>query len=495
MNKLKLLFFNSNGINDRIDDLKKFGQDQDVDLCFVVETHLHPNDRIPFQRTFLNIPAYRGPGNATIGGIMGFRLSNTLRNNQIKILDTSRNWAVIKIYSEILAVTYFPPSCEFTRLFPALIDKLQTYSNDWDSPVTLFGDFNARHNIFGDHHSAVRGVQLKKYLEELPFMHVKPILGNYTTGNTSGGKGVTDLVLKTTIDFESVTNLSVFENETLNGSDHRPITWEWSYGEVERCQLRTRWNLLKFTKNPESLDLFLKHLDETKPAIPQSIDTNRLAYLDNLWSQIENWIRSSLDVSCGRKNPFKYHRNMFWTPSLIEESRTVNQAYLDPHSDNRRELYKRYALNRKKRHEEMKRYFLDEICKTRNRGQFFRYVKKLNRPYTPGNLQESEMPVYESHFKSTFGMEPSGKMQLQDSEILSRTDRNNLEVYESPLTITVEEVEQTIQRLGRFKAPGVDEIPAEPYIFGCKVIAPVLYDYFNLLLKYQLTPSIQFNSK
>jgi hypothetical protein len=158
--------------------------------------------------------------------------------------------------------------------------------------------------------------------------------------------------------------------------------------------------------------------------------------------------------------------------------------------EEKRTLFRRYAQNRAKRHLELNRTFLDEICKSGNKGQFYRYVKRLNHKKARNDLDPTQIDSYASHFKTTFGDNPSGYATLKDDNILLKTDPFNGEPDEAALTISVEDVQRVIfNNLARNKAPGIDGIPAEAYINGGPIVLNTLCQFFNLLVEFQRSPS------
>ena len=212
----------------------------------------------------------------------------------------------------------------------------------------------------------------------------------------------------------------------------------------------------------------------------QLLSLDKTAYLDQLWQSITTWISESLENTCGYSAPFRNHQGMFWTPELLNDSQKLNElsnsvpddpASLQAHLDEKRTLFNRYARNREKRHAELNRAFLDEICKTRNQGQFFKHVKRLNRKRAKSELDPGQIDSYASHFTSTFGGVPSGSATLIDDFVLEWTDPFNGRHSEAALTISTEDVENVLfYRLGRHKAAGIDGIPAEAYIYGGPIV-------------------------
>ena len=242
--KLKCMYFNANGISNRLDDIGAFALLNSVDITFVAETHsLKP---VNIKHKFLEIYATKGPNGGIIGGIIGFALSPKKGIKTLKVCKKGF-WAILQLDKQILVVSYFPPSCNFPNEYSALLDELEVFSSNWNIPVITVGDMNARHEIFGDHTSSLRGNYLKEKLHLYPLIWQKPELGRFTTSTTSGGKGVTDLIFTSASHENKCSNLIVHETESLGGSDHRPLTWTLSGVDIQPS-FRKKWNWMNFIK-------------------------------------------------------------------------------------------------------------------------------------------------------------------------------------------------------------------------------------------------------
>lgn len=498
---IKCMFFNANGLTHRLDDIHKFSHYQSIDLILVSETHLLHEISLP--GLLFQTPAYKGPGGGIIGGILGFLRSPL----QIQPLQSNSLFSILDIAgSSLLAVGYFPPSLSDSSFKARIVDLLETLrsmSNDWQKPVFVVGDFNARHSSFGDHSTLKRGTDLYQLLQDFPVTHCKPETTQFTTRTSTGGKGITDLLLSSHP--QMVESLVVFENESLGGSDHRPILWTFSsQARHQTNDKRQRWNLHRFIKEPSTIAGYQQELIQRFPtdlfgSELHLLNLDKTAYLDQLWQSITKWLSESLQNSCGYSSPSRNHQGMFWTQDLLKDSNKLNDlcntviedpALLQAHLDEKRTLFHRYARNREKRHTELHRAFLDEICKSRNQGQFFRYVKRLNRKSAKSDLDPSLIDSYASHFTSTFGGAPTGSASLIDDFVLETTNPLNGGPSEAALTITSQDVEKVIYyNLGRNKAAGIDGIPAEAYIYGGPIVMNTLCQFFNLLVEYQRSPS------
>jgi hypothetical protein len=217
-----------------------------------------------------------------------------------------------------------------------------------------------------------------------------------------------------------------------------------------------------------------------------------------MWNNITEWLSYALKNSCGMLGRFRHHQGMFWTPELKAQSKqfktVINELSLNTATQDgtlrleKKILFNRYAQNRRKRHEELKRLQFDELCKTGNRGQFFRFVKKLRRPFAASSLNPKNMAQYVDHFKNTFGATPTGSEKHIDDNILEQTDPTKFHPGSESLAFNVEEVQAIVDRLGRNKAAGEDNLPAEAFYFGGDVTTEVLTKFFNILLKFHISP-------
>jgi exonuclease III len=208
---LKCMFFNANGIRHRYDDIMKFTNENLLDLVFVVESHLKDNNS-SLSYLHSSLPAFSGDSGGLIGGIAVLCRNSDVRRG-LKLISASKTnlWLILQLDDQLIAVCYFPPSCSFRPQMMALMKELERLSDNWTLNVTIVGDFNARAKWIGDHLNTPRGAVLKEIIQEFPVELYKPERGQFTTINTMGGKGITDLVFQTR---SNCSNLQVHELES-----------------------------------------------------------------------------------------------------------------------------------------------------------------------------------------------------------------------------------------------------------------------------------------
>jgi hypothetical protein len=198
----------------------------------------------------------------------------------------------------------------------SLLESIRHYSNNFSKSFHIVGDFNARHLHFGDHTTYSRGSELVSIIQDFPINWCAPTIGKFTTINTSGGKGVTDLLLSSD---DTVISLKVYEEKSLGGSDHRPLVWD-SYDLILPHESnRIKWNWKLFKDDPTLQNLYQQDLSDKFPTdlFAKNIHlltTCKADYIDSVWASVVKWITNSLQKCCGKAPKFRNHSGMFWTP-------------------------------------------------------------------------------------------------------------------------------------------------------------------------------------
>lgn len=255
---MRVLLFNALGLAAKHETLLQFITEHQPNVTFITETY-----GSTFGRPFLNIskPDHRHitGGRRQNGGIAGWLLDPSL-NNTVRSLhtDPACNFSIVQFQGITFAIGYFPPTTvEDSALIEFLNLALQLAPS---GPLVILGDFNARMTIAGDHTSNARGSKLADWLAEHHEIDLpQPSAGRYTSFGWDGrGSGVTDLVLTRDTTAQAYV---IHENETLGGSDHRPILFELPDGSDESRSTPSaafsRWNIAKL---PDTLDTYLEIL-------------------------------------------------------------------------------------------------------------------------------------------------------------------------------------------------------------------------------------------
>ena len=155
---LEFVTWNANGVKNKINDLRDFIEEQDLDLVLLTETHLNAGDRLRIRnfKTYRSDRVdYRGGGTAIIVrdnyDVIPLILPQTPGYETCGIiLNISQN-CKIKVIS-----MYIPPGTYFDdNVF------LQLFSGGM--PVFLAGDFNSHHQSWYCRNSNRRGRELYNF--------------------------------------------------------------------------------------------------------------------------------------------------------------------------------------------------------------------------------------------------------------------------------------------------------------------------------------------
>jgi hypothetical protein len=500
----KFLVFNANGLHGKADAIYDFAHTQDVDICFIMETWLSAEHSSVIYRPFMNL---LGPqvtnengGRRAQGGVLGF--CRPEYNDAIREIykHPQGHYAILAICGTIVAAGYFPPSMcdeEFLDFF----DKAGEFCQEYTESILLVGDFNARLGRFlRDHQTNSRGRALLRKLEELPLHIIEPTQGRYTTMK-NGGKGITDLVMTNDI---PVANLIIHEDESLGGSDHRPLTFATPDPQDFQKKAFERWNVRKLayldvreqylaalasTREQTRSELVRLSQDLAAPdLIPQE---RKQEVIDAMWTTIKDWYSGAAMASCGRFTFKSYVRRDFWTEALNEKKVEciIMNRELSALIDSRRPLGIRLAAQRRltqanqeyremlsARRSEIFENVVNDLSQPQNAGAFMRMVKGIQKRRTKTGcaLDPSKINEHAQYYTNTFGGVPSGEENEYTGE---KALPDDLE-YQGDAFDT-DQIQGQLRRLPLGKATGIDGLPAEFLVYGQYHTAKVLSVLFS----------------
>jgi hypothetical protein len=285
----------------------------------------------------------------------------------------------------------------------SFFEKAGEFSQDFTEPILLLGDLNARCGAFtGDHSFTPQGRWLMEKLEQIPVYIVPPNQGKYTT-LSGGGRGITDHVLTNDV---PVSEYIVHEDESLGGSDHRPLTFVVPDPADFQKKAFERWNVRKLA-DPEIKERFTTSLNRscgrTRTRIielageiqDQEIPHDRKQeVIDTMWSEIKDWYSQAATDSCGRFTFKSYVRKDFWTDELMAkkaECLELNQTLVDLINSRRPVGIRMAAQTRLNKANQEYREMLtvrrsaifedvvNDLSNPQNAGAFMRMVKGINK--------------------------------------------------------------------------------------------------------------------
>ncbi|RKP16520.1 hypothetical protein ROZALSC1DRAFT_25179, partial [Rozella allomycis CSF55] len=253
------------------------------------------------------------------------------------------------------------------------------------------------------------------------------------TTRSAAGKGITDYFITSLDIAKVVSSFHVFQNNSLGGSDHRPMKLCLDIQNNSRkFKSFNRLNIRKFV-NKETQEAFslalkqnlpdiLKLLNETK----SNMNIDNQAKVDEMWSIIKEWITSEAVENIGYKKFKSFTSEFFWTPELIEESSKIESLTLEAQNlqDNSNsddndvtEAYRKlrdaneaFRDRLYKRRVDVFHSIVTDLAQPQNNGSFMRMVRSVKKRKLKDHCQLDHRNINQhmDYFKSTFGSAPMG---------------------------------------------------------------------------------------
>lgn len=496
---MRVGWFNANGIKAKDIFINNFINEQDIDIFFILETWLGPNNSSIFNDscTFINITnnskATRiiNGGRRFPGGILGIAKPSISKN--IQIIQQQETHCTMVISNIRLCAIYLPPSAN-PEVLNKIFESLRTDADAYHSTL-LFGDINGRlGELTGDTLLNVRGRQLSDLIEQDNFVVELPSNGKWTS-QTPTGKGIPDVLLSNNPGFP--TNYRVWEDESLGGSDHRPCVFEIASDAhlAQPAKTFERWNIKKFD-SPGIRASYQEKLEK------ELTGKNMIANPETAWNQIRKGIEDAASLSIGR---LKFNNRIalradVWDDQLRElQANTENSinAYKDIISNISYPVPVRQAAKRHikelQRHlraavnEKVKNKFEERahtLSESGNINTLLKIIKhkSARQKRSKGGLDEKKLDSYLEHFNSTFGGIPTGTRNIPNTLPSLNTEAVN--------PFCEAEIRSAINALPNGKAAGPDGLLPEMFKLGGEILIQKLTTLFNLIIRDNSIPSI-----
>lgn len=476
---MRVLFFNANSLaKAKLDLVKAFADAREIDLIFIVETHLKPGEAKgdPIFSLIKPLGEDIVGGRRANGGIILYSPEYGLRQGiDILDLDIEANYAIVKAGDIILAVGYFPARAEFDAKLYNFLEKAKELADG--RRLILFGDLNARMGHFSkDTKFSTRGGRLKNWLQDQETYRLRnPDYGRFTSFSTRGA-GVTDIILLG--NDARIKNMTVHTYETLGGSDHRPITFEVDVEIALDHRVFERLDIRKLADEGRR-ELYLENLEASE----EFIEGNDL---EEHWQQFKGWIWHAAKASIGL---FKYQRwggtnTVFMDDSIKQSLLRIEQLQLSiqANADNpqacrefKRDLRMQHTLHDTLIQNRKRTLFqdaVDNLANPQNAGAFQRMVSGASRRRSrgPSALKTTELDLYADYFASTFGRPVRIEAVDDQVEFTVPPDRDRFQL---------DEIMETLTKAPLGKAPGKDKLPGELYRYGGRPMARAIKSLFN----------------
>lgn len=434
-------FSNINGLSGKVEEIQRFNNTNNIKLNILVETWLAPNASVPFRPYINNITttnndfSARG-GRRNSGGILIYSPFNAFSPpNCLLFSDPDGCFSVLKIGEIILLAAYISPSQPDSKL-DDLLSKAEHFSDGFSKLCIIIGDLNARmHHDTGDSTDNTRGKKLRQDLLNTPLLIQLPQHGKWTTWSGTGC-GITDIVLA---NFD-IPTLIVHEEESLGGSDHRPLTLELPINsnstinkefhrinirKLENKEDRTAYSELLLGSYEETLSTINWYKEQSSLLTPQTL-------VDRAWNTIKSWISSAAYYSLGNIVIKDHIATDFWSTDLeqlrqdsVSQQANLQDLILNSESNAPTTQIKQlakalttarrnYRLAIQDRRKQLFEASVDDLSHTSNLSAFFRRVKcSRGRQLRSHCMLDPELiNVHAEHFKQTFGGSPAGTFEL-----------------------------------------------------------------------------------
>lgn len=489
---IKLMTWNANGIYNKRNDLEELLYRDRIDICLISETKLNNNKNVKF----INYNCYRRDRLADNAGGGVMILVNKKYNNSEKIINPSK--AYVNDTMEYIAIKLN----KITYIAVYIAPNIVINSNDIDklfkmgSSVILGGDFNAKHQAWGNVNNNRSGRTLLNYLINSSNCKADIQFPNeHTHYSALGAKG-------TTIDFFLTKNIKCNKPYACNelNSDHLPVIMKVNMNKVTNSN-NNNFKLSKLNYNKTDWNSYRSELNknwtivnkfDNKHAIDQTINSLTLI------------MRKALNTATPKWKNINYFRDM--NPKIRElihirnklrksyQKWPCNECKKEINLYNNRIKYELYKF----RNEQYKKYAQDLDIKNGslwNAVKMSKYSKNttkhiINKIHDSNGINTNikEIPnIFADYFESVHHItkdyrydEHNNMIRNKYYEITQGINNTTLTTF----TIRATEIKDIIRQLKNKKSPGIDLLSnIQIKNISNKIIAQLIYIYNDCIRK------------
>jgi len=287
MSNLKIIFWNSNGIRHKLNELRSLALLRKIDIILLNETKILPTTKlhIPNYITYRNdLPPVRG---SPAHGGTAVLIHRRIVHQQITLNTTIQTSSVlIKLnnHEVLVSAVYKPPGTVLTTNDLNLL----TQSSEWQISA---GDFNAKHSLWYSHSINATGRILFDHVQQSDYVISAPTSPTYYPTNPNHRPDILDIALL------RLPYLTTIQNLNELSSDHNPILLETSANPI--------------TSSPTTTNSFInwKKFNNILTNVPNSTirpSSNRQSIdsaLDNLTKNIQHAIEASVHTPKRKNSP------------------------------------------------------------------------------------------------------------------------------------------------------------------------------------------------
>lgn len=273
---IKIAHWNANGLKQKLDELRIFMTDNDIDIMAINETKFTSKQPDP------NIPGYdilrrdRPTENNTNpgGGVLIF-VRNSITYTEISHINTTSVENIgVRISNICIFATYVPRQQAFTDD----IEKLLNFSQR----VIILGDLNAKHQNWNCNVANSNGTKLNKFLEQKRYVLLAPENFTHYPSNVNHNPSIIDIAI-----VKNIKNISI---DTLDGldSDHIPVMID--FDNITEIVVKKFYNFSKANWNKFRQSFDSKHAIDNNLKTIKQIEKSVKKITDNIQSSIKESI-------------------------------------------------------------------------------------------------------------------------------------------------------------------------------------------------------------
>ena len=406
--------FNCHGLKGKESAVNDFIGSHQLDFMILVETW-HDGDRAPSIGNVFASISFKANERHHRGIV--FILNPSLRGRaSIRYRNSTKQILIVDLDEVSIVATYWEPGLSEAEVQNRLHVITQHTAH---RPFIICGDLNAKieHSSF-DNSWNTAGRAVWAWAEETELEIIQPTKGRYTFFQYRNGqliRSALDYVISAQV---PVVRMTVHEDDSIGGSDHRPIT----FGIPQKPKGRKffRWNVRKLN-DPEIRTRYTEISKKLAPILRS--DLNSTDNVNVAWDMIKRWIRRSAQQSCGRfcYNGFRFSaadtEDIRLAKTRLKEITTKmaqgdELAHLDLQSATAtftELVQEQERLNRQT--------LANELSSQQNAASLLKIIsnRKNQRSRSHCRLRVTEMQAHVQHFRSTFGI-PHPISSFRDEE-------------------------------------------------------------------------------
>ena len=484
MSQAKLAFWNANGLQQHLPELKAFIEDKNLDVVLISETHFT-------EKSYVKIPNYKiystnHPAGTARGGSaiivresINHNVNENYSTNHIQCTSISTNMSFGLV---TFAAIYCPPRYSINT------DQYKHFFQSLGNCFVAGGDYNAKHTIWGSRLVSPKGRVLFKTMQSMNLSHISSGSPTYWPSDLNKTPDLIDFCVTKGIPI----NHTKVESCLELSSDHTPVLvtlfdrFKCNDSSATLYSKQTNWDQfrLKVTQSL-ALNISLKTPIEIEEAIQLFNTTIQYAAWES--TPAPKYQNASKTLSSGVAELIKNKRKLrkrwqqFRDPqlkkALNKAAKDLKNALLEIENDEIRKYFKDLSPSQSSNYSLWK-----ATKKTQQQTTHSAAIKMRNGQWARSNIDIAN--TFAEHLADVFQPFPRDVSILPSDDIAIQNNIPQSVNDIQPITpVTLNQVTDIIWSLNTKKSPGYDLITAkvlkELPTIGIKFISYI----FNAVLR------------